>query len=413
MDENRNPAVRHGGGLVSDVPSGAIGTELASQTPNQPASKSWRDVLKVHPACELFPRMSDDELKVLGEDIQENGLQHPVVLWSPGDEEGDEETLLSEIFLLDGRNRLDAMELVGIQTVENGELSIDDLHNPSFNQLKHLFEFRCAVDDDLKDIRLPDTDPYAYVVSVNIKRRHLTAKKKAELIAALIKLDPTKSNRGVAKQTGVSPTTVGKVRDELEAKGDVSTVDTRTDSMGRNQPARRQAKPARPPGITTAPKPVPEAPQPEAKPVSRAPMFDDGVQQPAPEPRSAGNGVDPAASAEARKAQVADAETDVAAEATTPVQPLATPEQMAADDELPLPAPPDLATVPESAEPKLRPPSKEARWLWDWLGEFERNGLLAKQPAEILATMPPWMLDHVHTLAPRVAAWLKQIEGLS
>jgi hypothetical protein len=35
---------------------------------------SWRDVLKIHPACELFPLMSQAELKELGEDIKKNGL---------------------------------------------------------------------------------------------------------------------------------------------------------------------------------------------------------------------------------------------------------------------------------------------------------------------------------------------------
>ena len=140
-------------------------------------------MLKVHPAAELFPLMSPDELKVLGEDIQKNGLQHPVVLWSPG----DDENLLSEEFLLDGRNRLDAMELVGIQTVENGQLSIDDLHNPSFSLEQHLFEFRRGFDDDLKDIRLPDTDPYAYG-SPNIKPP-LTADRRG--IIAERSLNPT------------------------------------------------------------------------------------------------------------------------------------------------------------------------------------------------------------------------------
>jgi hypothetical protein len=33
---------------------------------------SWRDVLKIHPACELFPLMSQAELKELGEDININ-----------------------------------------------------------------------------------------------------------------------------------------------------------------------------------------------------------------------------------------------------------------------------------------------------------------------------------------------------
>ena len=37
-------------------------------TSTKPAA-SWRDTLSVHPACELFPLMSSDELRVLGEDI--------------------------------------------------------------------------------------------------------------------------------------------------------------------------------------------------------------------------------------------------------------------------------------------------------------------------------------------------------
>jgi len=32
--------------------------------------RSWRDVLSVHPAAELFPQMSADELRELGEDIK-------------------------------------------------------------------------------------------------------------------------------------------------------------------------------------------------------------------------------------------------------------------------------------------------------------------------------------------------------
>ena len=35
--------------------------------------KSWRDVIKIHPAADLFPMMSPDELKALGEDIKRNG----------------------------------------------------------------------------------------------------------------------------------------------------------------------------------------------------------------------------------------------------------------------------------------------------------------------------------------------------
>ena len=36
----------------------------------------WRDKYKVHPAADVFPMMSDEELAELGEDIKKNGLIH-------------------------------------------------------------------------------------------------------------------------------------------------------------------------------------------------------------------------------------------------------------------------------------------------------------------------------------------------
>ena len=57
--------------------------------------KSWRDVIEVHPAADLFPMMSPDELKALGEDIKKNGMTHKVVMWSPENS--------NDVFLLDGR----------------------------------------------------------------------------------------------------------------------------------------------------------------------------------------------------------------------------------------------------------------------------------------------------------------------
>jgi len=90
--------------------------------------KSWRDVLKIHPAADLFPLMGLDELKTLGEDIKANGLRQRIVLWSRADEEP---------VLLDGRNRLDAMEAVGIEfALHNGKLS--DQNGPLEWRIGHI-----------------------------------------------------------------------------------------------------------------------------------------------------------------------------------------------------------------------------------------------------------------------------------
>jgi hypothetical protein len=191
---------------------------------NSSKLQSWRDVLPVHPAAELFPRMSEPELRELGEDIKANGLRASIVLY-----EGK---------LLDGRNRLDAMELVGI---EYSFLSGTDptkwrglgLYGRNRNRTSLVDRF--------------DGDPYTYVISANIHRRHLTAEQKRALIEKLLKAKPEQSDRQIAKQTKTSPTTVGKIRKKSEAAGDVSKLDTRTDTKGRKQPSVKAKKSAAPP----------------------------------------------------------------------------------------------------------------------------------------------------------------------
>jgi len=76
----------------------------------------------------------------------------------------------------------------------------------------------------------------------------------------------------------------------------------------------------------------------------------------------------------------------------------------------------DKTTIPTAAgiiraneEPKQTSVSSEAVGLWSMLRDFENDGLLDKEPAEVLSTMTPKMLDQVRTLAPRVARWLRRI----
>jgi len=71
----------------------------------------WRQLIKVHPAAELFPMMSDDELVLLGRDIAKYGLREHLVVWTPY--QSEEFTYNnSDEYLLDGRNRLEAIERV-------------------------------------------------------------------------------------------------------------------------------------------------------------------------------------------------------------------------------------------------------------------------------------------------------------
>ena len=70
-------------------------------TPSTRSQKSWREVIKIHPAADLFPLMSPEELRVLDNDIKANGMHQPPVFAHDGS-------------LVDGRNRLDGRELVGL-----------------------------------------------------------------------------------------------------------------------------------------------------------------------------------------------------------------------------------------------------------------------------------------------------------
>jgi hypothetical protein len=183
---------------------------------------TWRDILPIHPAAELFPLMSPDELRELGEDIVKNGLTSPIVLW-----QGD---LKSSVCLLDGRNRLDAIELARRSEAVVGAPSITAGNFHAINEVITLDK---------------SVDPWAYVISANMNRRHLMPEQRRELIAKLIKREPDKSDRQIAATVKASPTTVGTVRAKMEAKGDVSKLDTRTDTKGRKQPASKPpTKPA-------------------------------------------------------------------------------------------------------------------------------------------------------------------------
>jgi hypothetical protein len=216
-----------------------------------PRAESWRDLLPVHPAAELFPLIGPDELRQLGEDIKENGLHVPIIVLNTGTISFADRNDRTKYALLDGRCRLSAMELVGIRfklvwvkgrrDIGNWQIISDEISLPLVPV----------------DTLLHCDDPYSLVASLNAHRRHLTPEGKRRAIAQLLKSQPDKSDRQVAEMVKASPTTVGTVRANMEATGDVSKLDTRRDTRGRRQPAKKgtpregtKRKPAQPQLIT-------------------------------------------------------------------------------------------------------------------------------------------------------------------
>jgi hypothetical protein len=99
--------------------------------------------------AQLFPMMTDDELHDLAEDIKENGLLHPIVLDGDG-------------VLIDGRNRLRACEIAGVE--------------PTYQSLN-------------------GHDARAFIVSANLARRNLTKGQQA-MALAMIYPEAEKGGRG-------------------------------------------------------------------------------------------------------------------------------------------------------------------------------------------------------------------------
>jgi ParB-like chromosome segregation protein Spo0J len=133
------------------------------QSPSRPQAFNWRDHLKVRPAADLFPLMSETDpaaLKELAEDIRQHGQREPASYIKDSD---------GNRVLLDGRNRLDALEMLGRK--------IDVNDSRMFEQLSL------------------SIDAQSFIISKNIHRRHLKAEKKRELIETLLKDAPEKSNR--------------------------------------------------------------------------------------------------------------------------------------------------------------------------------------------------------------------------
>jgi hypothetical protein len=152
--------------------------------------------LTAHPLASIFPRMGKEEMTELVADIRKNGMLERITLY-----EGK---------ILDGNNRYVAAGVIGLKLTE-----------ANFRQL-------------------PDgVDPWDFVVSENIQRRHLSQDQKREVIEALVKADPTKSNRAIAAVAKVDKNTVKTVRDGLEATGEIHQLE---ETIGKDGKKRKMAK---------------------------------------------------------------------------------------------------------------------------------------------------------------------------
>jgi hypothetical protein len=131
-------------------------------------------MMDFHPFANSFPLMEGAEFDALVADMKANGLREKIDLYQGK--------------IVDGRNRYRALQRLGI----------DPSADPSRYFRKAIYAH--SVGGDIAPHEQDnDAKVLAYVVSRNIHRRHLTTEQRRELIATLIKAQPEKSNRAVAK----------------------------------------------------------------------------------------------------------------------------------------------------------------------------------------------------------------------
>jgi hypothetical protein len=231
-------------------------------------AKSWRDLLPIHPAAELLPRMSRDELIELGNDIKANGLMNPIVLIG----ELIDRTAVAKghkFSLLDGISRLDAMEATSVAF----KIGMTRSGLPTL-------VIEGEFDRDIPEPVITyasDGDPVHFVLSANLHRRHLTSEQKRELIAKLVKATPENSNRQIAETVKVDHKTVAAVRAEKIATGEIPQL---TKTVGKDGKARKPPSATKPPPAVFAAADCAKA-RADRTPEPNAPLQSDHPDDPA------------------------------------------------------------------------------------------------------------------------------------
>jgi hypothetical protein len=233
---------------------------------------SWRDRLPIHPAAREFADPTPAGLRKLADNIATNGLQNkPKVQWRDG-----------RFVLLDGRSRLDALELLG--------RIIDPIDTAT------IFE-----------VVSETVEATAYIIGANILRRHLSTKDKRRLIGKLLRATPEQSNNAIAKTIQVDDKTVAAERQRLESTSEIPKLNTTIgrDGRTRRQPAIKTRTPATKVATTPIASSIASAIASAAtSPVLPAPPMTPVIPPPVALPL-ANNNLEPEASATARKATYA------------------------------------------------------------------------------------------------------------
>jgi hypothetical protein len=202
----------------------------ASQPNNQSTEptqepRSSGECLPFHPLAEMFPLLEGAEFEKFVGDIQRRGLHFPITIYDGK--------------IIDGRNRARACQKAGVE--------------PRYVQFEGNAE-----------------DIPRFILSANIHRRHLTPEQRRGVIKQLLKMNPEQSDRAIASDIRTDHKTVGAIRKQQEATGEIPQLKARTGKDGKTRKS-LSAQPRKPPKRRGHKKVVEPTPKEQAAPDVIAP----------------------------------------------------------------------------------------------------------------------------------------------
>jgi len=128
---------------------------------------------EIHPAAELFPMMDQQSFERLKADIKENGQEKCITFFNGQ--------------LLDGRNRMKACDELGIEPM------IEEIEGNGDGNF----------------------DPFRWVLSVNLHRRHLTESQRAMVAGKMASIERGKIGNGRKVDGSIDPPTIDQASEML------------------------------------------------------------------------------------------------------------------------------------------------------------------------------------------------------
>jgi hypothetical protein len=176
-----------------------------NQARKNQAPQDWRDRYNVHPFADQFPMITGAERDQLRDDIRKHGILEEIVLWRDNSEAAANSTLENALdavgkgplWLVDGRNRLDVAQELGMRLD-----AIPRRYVSAYRLTSSLGNGKSRWEDEI-----PDAE--AFILSLNVHRRHLTVAQRKKLIA---RYEPHVSDRQIARDLKLSHTTVARER---------------------------------------------------------------------------------------------------------------------------------------------------------------------------------------------------------